>query len=714
MKEQTHEPSTSQRKPDKLNGFVDDQLFLSVSPSTAEQYREAFLQDLHEGRAMRASKLDRLEQAWSRFAFAVICFGGVCGTDVFQRLVQMQWSDIWVARDGYLWIPRAGGRVPVFIEPTVQVCAMSLCLNTMRKRGAGPNHLGVCSESDYLLPIDNVGNQRPGKRELGHARSIFRQWQTNLTECYQLPAVSIDQLIGIARWRLRDIYSPPIAATLIGMLLYNPILIGQGDVLADFRRPFRLPAWSLGIELKNQKTARWRISRVKLQDAQTSLKSSHNDRLRELYQIIGRYVRLTKAEARTERRRITQRLKTLAQNLKQHIDSDSVACNAFWLMCWAINLMPKSRNTVASYLGDARSIVVNHPSKRFNELTWQDWAILLEREQSVLTRNRRIEAFKSLHRFLTDEMKIQMQPVLWSRLKGQRIIRPVRLITSPEVERLLNAFVRLGRPQADVGYVATLLAFFFGLRISEVCHLKIGDVWLHNTPVVFAWNSKRNKSRAVTGLHLPAEVKKYLAEFWKRQLIEAKGDRNRWILMNPQETREKPVRRLWLLTQMKRAMRLAELNELNQDEVLVFHSLRHGFANRLWALGVSLLDITRLLGHNSVETTLGNYLHIVPWVQREQLTRHVDPLLNEVRFQTFSLRAGSVLFGVTERGFVATMKRLGIDSGKNADGSKRRNVYNADVLRAMVVEIEIALKRAKHQKEQNGDTRYPNLEREIF
>ena len=42
---------------------------------------------------------------------------------------------------------------------------------------------------------------------------------------------------------------------------------------------------------------------------------------------------------------------------------------------------------------------------------------------------------------------------------------------------------------------------------------------------------------------------------------------------------------------------------------VVFHTLRHEYANRLMLLGVPLLDIANSMGHASPDTTTGSYLH---------------------------------------------------------------------------------------------------------
>jgi site-specific recombinase XerD len=75
-----------------------------------------------------------------------------------------------------------------------------------------------------------------------------------------------------------------------------------------------------------------------------------------------------------------------------------------------------------------------------------------------------------------------------------------------------------------------------------------------------------------------------------------------------------------------------------------FHLLRHSCANRWWALGVVLLDITHRLGHHSVDIAIQTYLHIAPFLQKEQLE------YNKVKYNVWlSRRDIATLLGISVR-----------------------------------------------------------------
>jgi integrase len=80
--------------------------------------------------------------------------------------------------------------------------------------------------------------------------------------------------------------------------------------------------------------------------------------------------------------------------------------------------------------------------------------------------------------------------------------------------------------------------------------------------------------------------------------------------------RGKPLMRRWVTTKLRRYVRL-----LDMDRRLNFHSLRHSFASWLAADGVSIYQISKLLGHSDVKITQAYYAHLEPGELHEVVDR---------------------------------------------------------------------------------------------
>jgi len=135
------------------------------------------------------------------------------------------------------------------------------------------------------------------------------------------------------------------------------------------------------------------------------------------------------------------------------------------------------------------------------------------------------------------------------------------------------------------------LAYSAGLRLSEVTHLKPGDI-----------DSARMQVR----------------------VIQAKGNKDRWTVLSPVAL--ELLREYWLAKKPKvwlfetrpgkmmcdKAVQTAFKNALRKSGVkkdVGIHSLRHSFATHLMEQGVALPVIQQMLGHTSLRTT-SIYLHV--------------------------------------------------------------------------------------------------------
>ncbi len=200
------------------------------------------------------------------------------------------------------------------------------------------------------------------------------------------------------------------------------------------------------------------------------------------------------------------------------------------------------------------------------------------------TINRRLAAVESLYTFLSDEDPLLLCPVLPHRhglREPQRLPRPVQ---HDELEKFFAVITAI-RDRAMF-----VLMVRCGLRIAEVAHLKLTDLYLdENYPRLVA-NGKGSKERSV-----------YLSPQAERTLRAYLSERPRaacdFVFLS------------YLLEGLsttaihKRLM----LYRAEAGVALTAHRLRHTFANDLVNVDTPVTTIQKLMGHAWLETTQ-NYI----------------------------------------------------------------------------------------------------------
>jgi integrase/recombinase XerD len=166
------------------------------------------------------------------------------------------------------------------------------------------------------------------------------------------------------------------------------------------------------------------------------------------------------------------------------------------------------------------------------------------------------------------------------------------VLTGSEVQRLLGCITSI-----RCRLVCTL-AYGAGLRISEACGLKVGDVD-GRRGVIQVRGGKGARDRQVTLAH---KLLLLLREYWK--ITRPEG-----AYLFPGDAAGKPITRAAVSHAIRAAAKAARIKKH-----VTPHTLRHSFATHLMEMGVHLRAIQVLLGHSRIETTLryarvsGDYL----------------------------------------------------------------------------------------------------------
>jgi integrase/recombinase XerD len=196
------------------------------------------------------------------------------------------------------------------------------------------------------------------------------------------------------------------------------------------------------------------------------------------------------------------------------------------------------------------------------------------------TINRHLAAIMSLYAFLSDEDPGLICPVLPHRhqlREPQRLPRPV-----PETD--LYRFFAVIEDARDRAMF--LLMLRCGLRIAEVAHLQLRDLYLDESPPRLRVTGKNSKERTVyLSNQVQWAIQTYLAE---RPTAESDA-----VFLSYQ------LAGLSTTAIHKRLMRYREAAGIH----LTAHQLRHTFANDLVASDVPVTTIQKLMGHSWLATT---------------------------------------------------------------------------------------------------------------
>jgi site-specific recombinase XerD len=196
------------------------------------------------------------------------------------------------------------------------------------------------------------------------------------------------------------------------------------------------------------------------------------------------------------------------------------------------------------------------------------------------TVNRRLAALLAFFTHLADEDPALVCPVLPPRhflREPQRLPRPV------QEDALAKFFAVIVAARDRAMFVLMLRC---GLRIGEVAHLRLADLFLHEAHPRLVARGKGLRERSV---YLSPRAERAL----RRYLAERPAAASDFVFLSYQ------LDGLSTTAIHKRLMRY----RAQADVSLTCHRLRHSFANDLLSAGAPVTTIQQLLGHRWLETT---------------------------------------------------------------------------------------------------------------
>jgi integrase/recombinase XerD len=162
------------------------------------------------------------------------------------------------------------------------------------------------------------------------------------------------------------------------------------------------------------------------------------------------------------------------------------------------------------------------------------------------------------------------------------------ILSGTEIDRLLAAM------ESTAYRAIVMTAYGAGLRIGEVCSLKVGD--LDSKRMLIHVHGKGSRDRFVA---LPEQVLMTLRAYWKE--TRPKGPR-----LFPGHKPDTCISHAAVRANLKAAAVKARIKKH-----VTPHGLRHAFGTHLLELGTDIRIIQMLLGHRSIRTTL-RYTRVTP------------------------------------------------------------------------------------------------------
>jgi integrase/recombinase XerD len=254
-----------------------------------------------------------------------------------------------------------------------------------------------------------------------------------------------------------------------------------------------------------------------------------------------------------------------------------------------LQLRGLSQHTQQNYLG-ALSRLVRHCQQPPDQITneqLRQYLLYLLRERKLAPSTLIIAS--SALRFFYEQVLRRPATDLAEALPRmrKRVTRP-RIYSPQEIERILNA------PKLNPKHRALLMTTYAaGLRVSEVCSLKVTDIISARKQIRIA-QGKGQKDRQVM---LSPKLLSALRDYWR--LYRPKE----W-LFHSEDNPDRPVTTRTAERVFDRAVYLAGLPKYGG-----IHLLRHSFATHMLEAGVDLRSLQYMLGHRWLATT-ATYLHV--------------------------------------------------------------------------------------------------------
>lgn len=275
------------------------------------------------------------------------------------------------------------------------------------------------------------------------------------------------------------------------------------------------------------------------------------------------------------------------------------------------SLQPK---TVEAYLGDVDKLskFLGECGVGLLDATIDDMRSFLASLADVgihaRSRARILSSLRSFYGFLKFDGFIEADPT--ELLESPKIgMHLPDVLTLTEIDDIINA-IDLSKKEGQRNRAMIEVLYSCGLRVSELCGLKISDLYLKEQFIRVT--GKGDKQRLVP--ISPRAIAEIEAYFSDRNMIPIKPGYEDCLFVS--ERLKKPLSRIMVFHFIKRLVLDAGIKKNVSP-----HTFRHSFATHLLEGGANLRVIQAMLGHESIATT-EIYAHIDRTRLREEIIEH--------------------------------------------------------------------------------------------
>ena len=273
-----------------------------------------------------------------------------------------------------------------------------------------------------------------------------------------------------------------------------------------------------------------------------------------------------------------------------------------------------SKNTLDAYRRDLQKLLVfyadNHIDYRTVTLEQLDQFAGQLREEGIQARSvaRILSGVRSFYRFLTLEKEVEQDPT--ELLESPQIGKHLpEVLSVEEIDSIINV-IDVSKPEGVRDRAIIEVLYGCGLRISELCNLRISQLYLEDKYIRVKGKGSKERLVPIEGVAID-RVREWLVT---RMGYKVKPSEEDYVFVSL--TRGSRLSRISLFVYIKDYAERAGIKKKISP-----HTFRHSFATHLLEGGANLRAIQMMLGHEDISTT-EIYMHIDKSKLRTEILEH--------------------------------------------------------------------------------------------
>lgn len=273
-----------------------------------------------------------------------------------------------------------------------------------------------------------------------------------------------------------------------------------------------------------------------------------------------------------------------------------------------------SKNTLDAYRRDLQKLLIfyadNHIDYRTVTLEQLDQFAGQLREEGIQARSvaRILSGIRSFYRFLTLEKEVEQDPT--ELLESPQIGKHLPEVLSVEEIDSIISVIDVSKPEGIRDRAIIEVLYGCGLRISELCNLRISQLYLEDKYIRVKGKGSKERLVPIEGVAID-RVREWLVT---RMGYKVKPSEEDYVFVSL--TRGSRLSRISLFVYIKDYAERAGIKKNISP-----HTFRHSFATHLLEGGANLRAIQMMLGHEDISTT-EIYMHIDKSKLRTEILEH--------------------------------------------------------------------------------------------